>query len=71
MPSWNQVLKEIKRSNRKDALDDVRRKYLRKLSKMTGRNTIAYYSGFLQKPGLSNTSIIDDDKMGLWQRSIN
>lgn len=64
MPSWNQVLEEIKRSKRVDALDEVRRKYLRKLSKLTGRNTIAYYSGWLQKPGVGSASIIDDDKNG-------
>jgi ClpP class serine protease len=65
MPSWNQVLEEIQRSKRVDALDDVRRKYLKKLSKATGRNTIAYYSGWLQKPGVGNASITDDDKNGL------
>ena len=64
MPSWNQVLEEIQRSKRVDALDDVRRKYLKKLTKLTGRNTIAYYSGWLQKPGVGNASIIDDDKNG-------
>ncbi|MDH3998715.1 MAG: S49 family peptidase [Desulfuromonadales bacterium] len=65
MPSWNQVLEEIKSSNRIDALDDVRRKYLKKLSQTTGRNTIAYYSGWLQKPGVGNANITDDDKNGL------
>lgn len=64
MPSWNQVLEEIKSSKRIDALDDVRRKYLKKLTRQTGRNVIAYYSGWLQKPGLANTGIVDDDKNG-------
>lgn len=45
MPSWADVLKEIQESKRVDALDDVRRKYLAKLSEKTGRNVIAYYSG--------------------------
>ena len=65
MPDWNEVLDEITTSNRKDALDCIRRKYLRQLYEMTGRNVIAYYSGWLQKPGLNTISINDDDKNGL------
>lgn len=65
MPSWNQVLTEIQRSNRRDALDYVRRKYIKSLSRETKRNVIAYYSGWLQNPNLGNTSISDDDKNGL------
>lgn len=64
MPNWSEVLEEIQQSKRVDALDDVRRKYLRQLNGITGRNIIAYYSGWLQKPGLNNTSINDDDKNG-------
>ncbi|MPW31259.1 S49 family peptidase [Agarivorans sp. B2Z047] len=64
MPSWNEVLLELQSSNRKDALDDVRRKYLLELSAHRNRNVIAYYSGWLQKPGLSVSSINDDDKNG-------
>ena len=65
MPDWNDILNEISTSNRKDALDFIRRKYLHQLYDMTGRNVIAYYSGWLQKPGLNTTSINDDDKNGL------
>lgn len=65
MPSWNQVLTEIQRCNRRDALDFVRRKYLKRLARATNRNVIAYYSGWLQHPNLWNTSINDDDKNGL------
>lgn len=65
MPSWNQVLIEIQRSNRRDALDYVRRKYIKSLARETKRNVIAYYSGWLQNPNLGNTSISDDDKNGL------
>lgn len=64
MPNWNDILEEIQRSKRVDALDYVRRGYLRKLGEITGRNVIAYYSGWLQKPGMKNTSISDDDKNG-------
>lgn len=65
MPSWSEVLQEIKSCRRIDALDFTRRKYIKKLHEITGRNIIAYYSGWLQKPGLNNTSINDDDKNAL------
>ncbi len=65
MPNWNQVLEEIQESKRVDALDFVRRKYLDLLYQKTGRNIIAYYSGWLQKPGVGNAYINDDDKNGL------
>jgi len=65
MPSWNEVLTEIQSCNRVDALDYVRRKYLDQLHKNTGRNIIAYYSGWLQKPRIGNADICDDDKNGL------
>ena len=65
MPSWNQVLDELKNSPRIDALDYTRTEYLKKLSDFRGRNLIAYYSGWLQSPGIARTSIIDDDKNGL------
>lgn len=65
MPNWNEVLTEIQECEYKDSLDYVRRKYLKQLHQKTARNVIAYYSGWLQKPGISNTSINDDDKNGL------
>lgn len=65
MPSWNEVLIEIQSSKRVDALDAVRRKYIKQLNEITGRNVIAYYSGWLQKPGVLATSVNDDDKNGL------
>lgn len=66
MPNWNAVLDEIAKcgATRNDALDVVRRKYLKSLAKKTGRNVIAYYSGWLQKPGMSNVDINDGDKNG-------
>lgn len=57
MPSWNDVLDEL-------SFDGVRRKYLRKLHEHTGRNVIAYYSGWLQKPNSDKASIYDGDKNG-------
>ena len=64
MPSWNEVLLELQKSPRKDAIDYIRRKYLRKLFEHTGRNVIAYYSGFLQKPRTNQIPINDNDKNG-------
>lgn len=63
MPSWSEVLLEIQGHAAISPLDVVRRKYLKKLSENTGRNTIAYYSGFLQKSH-TKCSINDDDKNG-------
>lgn len=51
-----------------NVFDATRRKYVNMLSKHTGRNTIIYYSGFLQKPDLIKRgvefSITDNDKNG-------
>ncbi|HAS0910518.1 TPA: S49 family peptidase [Enterobacter cloacae] len=47
----------------KTPLDTVRSKYIKEMSQMTGRNVIAYYSGFLQNSShLCDMS--DDDKNG-------
>lgn len=78
MPNWGEVLSEINsfRNERfakanaltieaNQAVDTIRRQYLGKLYEKTGRNTIAYYSGWLSKPGVSPTGIVDEDKNGL------
>lgn len=67
MPSWNEVLQEIlveQVQGAKDGIDKVRRKYIAQLHNHTGRNVICYYSGWLQKPGYSLSSVNDDDKNG-------
>lgn len=72
MPSWNEVLSELQEANAElqkynqdnSPLDKVRRSYIKKLSDLTGRNVICYYSGWLQKPGFSQSAINDDDKNG-------
>ncbi|MBI4337385.1 MAG: ATP-dependent Clp protease proteolytic subunit [Chloroflexi bacterium] len=46
------------------AVDVVRRRYLKQLFEYTGRNVIAYYSGFLSKPGILQEDINDEDKNG-------
>lgn len=62
MGNWNQVLNEINRTP-----DHVRRDYLKRLSELTKRNVVAYYSGWLQKTGqqfFNVTNITDEDKEG-------
>ena len=62
MAGWDDVLKELNETMSQS--DFVRGKYLRKLSEYTGRNTIAYYSSFLDKPNASNIDINDLDMTG-------
>lgn len=66
MSNWAQILEEVKRTGH--TTDLVRRKYLKTLSRLTGRNSIIYYSGWLQKrnPGLPSPDfgINDLDKNG-------
>lgn len=68
MPNWGQVLTEIQArdakltNDAKSAVDVVRRKYLKNLHKKTGRNVIAYYSGWLSNPGAFGTDVNDEDK---------
>lgn len=68
MANWKGILDELKveKIKRESPEDKIRRKYLRNLSKLTGRNTIIYYSGWLQKAGLPPGSfgINDSDKVG-------
>lgn len=65
MPNWGEILEEIQKCDRTNPADFTRRKYLKKLSDITGRNTISYYSGWLQRQNVStNMSINDDDKNG-------
>ncbi len=47
MPSWNNLLDEVQAAG--STHDLIRRKYLKVLSQKTGRNTIIYYSGWLDK----------------------
>lgn len=64
MPNWNAVIDEIQNSERKDALDSVRVKYLKEFHDRTNRNVICYYSAFLQRPEAGRTEITDEDKNG-------
>lgn len=70
MPNWVDVLGEIRHLHAaaewmaRSAVDDTRRKYLTQLHEYTGRHVIAYYSGWLSKPGFVGSDIGDEDKNG-------
>ena len=68
MPNWGQVLSELENSTSTTAIDDIRRKYLSTMQKYTGRNVIAYYSGFLQRKGKVE---IDDNDTNAFMQAIN
>lgn len=76
MPNWSEVLQQIQQHQGEylarssqcqqiaaNAIAIVRKTYLEKLNTKTGRNVIAYYSGFLSKP-IGGTEINDEDKNG-------
>ena len=71
MPSWGDLLSELK-PHIDDAgknvpgltFDQLRSKYLNLLSTKTGRNTIAYYSGWLKPGKTQNIDINDSDITG-------
>lgn len=67
MPNWGEVLSEIQGNRIDNPLDIIRRKYLGVMNEFTGRNVIAYYSGFLQKNNINLSSIDDNDKNALMQ----
>jgi ATP-dependent protease ClpP protease subunit len=69
MPNWGEVLTEIQslvaghQAEANNAYTAVRQKYINRLFNTTGRNVIAYYSGFLSKPDLQS-DINDEDMNG-------
>ena len=67
MASWNELLEEVDRAG--SIADTIRKRSLSDLNRLTGRNAIVYYSGWLQKLHLRNVSNIrldinDADKEG-------
>lgn len=71
MPSWGKLLDELQPTKDDSGndipgltLDGLRGKYLKKLSDKTGRNTIAYYSGWLKDGKNQNVDINDSDITG-------
>ena len=72
MPIWSDVLRELHEGTsegRPADFDGVRRKYLTSLYELTGRETILYASGWLQKENASAnlTSIVDEDIHGFME----
>lgn len=63
MPDWNQILEELRDNGGKH--DVIRRHYLTELNKLTKRNVMIYYSGWLQRPDLgAQTQINHEDQTG-------
>jgi ClpP class serine protease len=66
LPTLNEILNETMGVG--SGHDVVRRKYINELSKITGRNVIVYYSGWLQKPPIPELQpllqVNDNDKNG-------
>lgn len=62
MPSWSEVLAEIQGERIEHAIDLVRRRYLAKLADYTKRDTICYYSGWLDGANSPEIIINDNDK---------
>ena len=65
MPSWGDILRSL--HNTPNPMDEMRHKYLDIMFQYTERNVIAYYSAFIQKPGLQGTGIDDNDKNAFMQ----
>ncbi|CAI8301181.1 MAG: Uncharacterised protein [Bacteroidetes bacterium MED-G17] len=63
MPNWHEIAEELKQAG--STFDLTRRKYINLLSEKTGRNTIIYYSGWLQKKNIDGLQVNDADKNGL------
>ena len=77
MPSWGYLLQELQPHTDQNgnevpamSLDELREKYLSSLYRLTGRNVIAYYSGWLKQGKRENTDINDTDITG-FMNAIN
>ena len=64
MADWTEILKEIQEQKIINPLDIVRKKYIKNLYELTGRNVICYYSGFLDIHTNPDVSINDNDISG-------
>lgn len=73
MPAWGSVLAEIgaKQQGGQQAVDVVRRKYLKRLHAHTGRNVIAYYSGWLFRPPTTPNLSVGDDDMNAFMAAVH
>ena len=73
MPTWSEILGELKEQSQKDPkqppFDYIRRKYLKEVSDLTERNTILYASCWTSKPTVPPylLTITDEDLQGLME----
>lgn len=77
MPAWKDLLNELQPHTDDDgkpvkalSVDELRQKYIKRLYQKTGRNVIAYYSGWL-KPGRTQNVDINDGDMTGFMNAIN
>lgn len=64
MPCWSDIMNQVQKIGAQNAPDFLLvecNKYLGQIKKITGRNVIAYYSGWL-KNNVSEASIVETDK---------
>lgn len=71
MPGWDSVLREIGLLQSEGGPDRVRRKYLKQLHAHTGRNVIAYYSGWLSRPAGTPLVQVGDDDMNAFMTAVH
>lgn len=66
MPGWSEVLAEAMKAA-PNKLDILRKRYVNNFARLTKRNVLAYYSGWLQKPAVADVQhqILDADKTGI------
>lgn len=66
MPDWSELHAQLRNKREHSPHDTMRRRYIRSLERLTNRNVIIYYSGWLQKTSVQgvNFSISDADKTG-------
>lgn len=60
MPSWSQILDDVQIfQDQVGRLNVLRQQYIEAISQNTGRNVIAYYSGWLKAENIPNVIIND------------
>ncbi|MBQ7099076.1 MAG: serine protease [Oscillospiraceae bacterium] len=62
MPSWEELMTEVQQPG--IGVNELRTKYMNALSEKTGRNVIAYYSGWLLPGREDNVEVNDRDMTG-------
>lgn len=68
MGNWAQIFNERRQLS---PIDDLRKKYLKRLYNLTKRNIIAYYSGWLGHSNLTSQHPINDADMNAFMTVIN